>query len=163
MHVLIAGVGYDYLRDLSVGPVLLPMLCELEWPPGVEVDNLSFGPITVVQWLQDRPGYYDRIVFVSAVERGREPGRVYCYRWDGPLPEDDEIQRCVQEAVTGVISLDNLLIIAQHFGALPPEVVVVEAEPVDTGWGPGFTPQVKEAVGEIIETVRRAAIDRYDG
>lgn len=155
MNVMVAGVGYTNLRDLSVGPVLVPLLRELEWPPGVEVDDWSFGPIAVVHLLQDRPGYYHRLVFVSAVERGREPGRVCCYRWEGRLPDPEEIQARVGEAVTGVISLDNLLVVTEQLGVLPGDVVVVEVEPEDTGWGPGFTPRVEAALAEVVETVRR--------
>jgi hydrogenase maturation protease len=163
MHVLIACVGYRYLRDQSVGPVLVPILDDLDWPEGVEVCDLHFGPIHMVQWLEERPGYYDRIVFVAAVEREREPGRVYTYRWNGKLPDADEIQQRVAEGITGVISLDNLLIVGQHFGAFPPDVVVVEVEPEDTGWGPGFSPRVEAAQDEVIETVRRVVMDGYHG
>jgi len=163
MNVLIAGVGYQNLRDLSLGPTLVPVLRRIEWPPGVEIDDLSFGPIAVVQRFQDRPGYYDRIVFVSGVERGREPGRVYCYRWRGTLLDDAQVQERVAEAVTGVISLDNLLIIAQRFGVLPRDVTIVEVEPEDTGWGLSFTPQVAAALDEVIATVRRAALGENNG
>ncbi|HWQ12204.1 MAG TPA: hydrogenase maturation protease [Roseiflexaceae bacterium] len=158
MPVLIACVGYRFLRDLSVGPELAPALGRLDWPADVEVCDLHFGPIHMVHWLEERPGYYGRIVFVAAVERGRERGRVYCYRWDGALPGAEEIQRRVEEAVTGVISLDNLLIVGRHFGALPPDVVVVEVEPEDTGWGPGLSVRVEEALPAVIEAVRRAAL-----
>jgi hydrogenase maturation protease len=163
MHVLIAGVGYQFLRDLSVGPVLVPELQRLDWPAGIEIDDWSFGPIAVVQRLEAQPKAYDRIVFVSAVERGREPGRVYCYRWQGELPDAEEIQKRVGEAVMGVISLDNLLVVCQHFGVLPADVVVVEVEPADTGWGADFTPSIQAALSEILATVRRVAEAGYDG
>src|SRR5215467_2813419 len=84
--ILVAGVGYQFLRDMSVGPALVPMLRELSWPADVEIEDLSFGPIAVVQRFEDRTEPYERIVFVSAVERGREPGRVHCCRWSGALP-----------------------------------------------------------------------------
>ncbi len=156
-HVMIAGVGYTNLRDLSVGPVLVPRLREMEWPSDVDVDDWSFGPIAVVQRLEDRPGHYDRIVLVSAVGRGREPGGVYCYRWRGDLPDAAQIQERVAEAVTGIISLDNLLIVAEHFGALPEDVVVVEVEPEDTDWGPGFSPRVEGSLEKVVDAVRRLA------
>ena len=162
-NVMVAGVGYPNLRDMSVGPVLVPVLKELEWPPGIEVDDWSFGPIAVVQRLEDRPGYYDRIVLFSAVSRGREAGSVYCYRWLGELPDDEKVQERVAEAVTGVISLDNLLIIAERFGVLPRDVVVLEVEPEDTNWGPGFSARVEAAVERVIDSVRQVAIDGYAG
>ncbi len=159
MHTMIAGVGYQNLRDLSVGPELVPKFQQLRLPEGVEVDDWSFGPIAVVQRLQDRPGFYDRIIFVSAVERGRKRGCVYSYKWQGKLPDADEIQARIGEAVTGVISLDNLLIITQHFNVLPRDVFVVEVEPEDTGWGPGFTPRVEAALGQVIEVVKEILRD----
>ena len=163
MRVLIAGVGYPFLRDLSVGPVLVPELRRLDWPAGVEVDDWSIGPIAIVQRLEAEPGGYDRIVLVASVERGREPGRVTWYRWLGQLPDAAEIQQRVGEAVMGVISLDNLLVIGQHFGVFPPDVVVVEVEPEDTGWGDGFTPRIQAALGETVAVVRRVALDGRDG
>jgi hydrogenase maturation protease len=160
---MVAGVGYTNLRDLSVGPVLVPRLREMDWPDGVEVDDLSFGPIAVVLRMRDRPGHYRRMVLVTSVERGRAPGGPYCYRWDGVLPDPDEIQARVGEAVTGVISVDNLLVVAGHFGALPEDVILVEVEPEDTGWGPGFTPTVEGILETTIDMVRRVAVDGYDG
>ncbi len=158
MNVLIGGVGYHNMRDLSVGPMLVPALRRLRWPPGVEVHDLSYGPIAVIQWLQERPGYFKRGVFIAAVQRGREAGQVYCYRWPNTLPDEEEIQQRVGEAVTGVISLDNLLILAQFFKALPPEVIVVEVEPEDTNWGPGLSLRVEAALSTVVDIVRREAL-----
>ena len=163
MRVLIGGVGYQNMRDLSVGPDVIPALSRLDWTVDAEIVHLHFGPIHVVQWLEERPGYFDRMVFVAAVARGREPGGVYCYRWPGLLPPPEEIQQRIGEAVMGVIDLDNLLIVAQHFGVLPSDVVVVEVEPEDTGWGIGFTPGVEAAVDDVIATVRRVATEGYHG
>ena len=59
----------------------------------------------------------------------------------------------VAEAVTGVISLDNLLIIATYFGKLPREVIVIEVEAVDEGWGEGFTPHVEAAIPKVIGAI----------
>jgi hydrogenase maturation protease len=159
MNVLVAGVGYTNLRDLSVGPTMVGLLRQLDWQPGVEIEDLSYGPIAVAQRLQEAPGYYDRIVLVSAAERGDVPGTVRCYQWNASLPSEDEIQRRVGEAIGGVVSLDNLLVVAQHLGALPPDVRVIEVEPQDTGWGPGFTPEVQAALPRVLENVRKAVTD----
>lgn len=159
MPVLIAGVGYQNLRDLSIGPLLVPKLQQLDWPAGVEIDDLSFGPIAVVQRFQDRPGYYDRIVFIAGVQRGHEPGKISTYRWTGELPGTAEIQQRIGEAVTGVISLDNLLVISQYFGVLPRDVRVVEVEPEDINYGLELTPRVEAALDQVIETVRHTALE----
>ena len=63
----------------------------------------------------------------------------------------------MSEAVTGVINLDNLLIIATYFKKLPQDVVVVEVEPGDESWGENFTQPIEEAIPMIIEVIRHQA------
>lgn len=151
---MIAGVGYPNLRDLSLGPVIVPRLRELDWPPRVEIDDWSFNPIAVMQRLEERPGYYDRIILAGAVERGREPGKIASYRWSGELPPPEQIQESVAEAAMGIISLDNMLTICEHFKVFPPQVTVIEVEPEDTGWGDGFTACMESAVSDVISIIR---------
>jgi hydrogenase maturation protease len=151
--ILIAGVGYRNLRDLSLGPVLTDRLSQDAWPQGVEVEDLSYGPIGVMHNLDERDPY-DRIIFVAGVRRDRQPGGMYCYRWEHRLPDPEEVQARVAEAVTGVISLDNLLIIATYFGKLPRDVMVIEVEAADASWGEGFTPYVEAAIPKVIEELR---------
>src|SRR5579859_5979274 len=145
-RVFVGGVGYTNLRDHSVGPVILPRLARMTWPAGVELDDLGpGGPIAAVHRFRAAPPY-DRVVLFGAVGRGREPGQIYRYRWDGVLPDRDEIQGCVAEAVTGVISLDNLLIVGGFFTIWPCDVVVVEVEPYDHEWGVAFSTPVRTAI-----------------
>ena len=164
-RVLIGGVGHPFLRDISIGPYLVPKLKEMSWPgePGtVEVHDLHFGPIHVVQWLEEKPGLYSRVVLISAVNRGREPGGVYAYRWNGALPGAEEIHERICEAVTGIIGLDNLLIIGTHFGVWPDEVAVVEVEPCEEEFGAELSEPVSAAVPTIIEMVRELALGTLD-
>ncbi len=162
-RVFIGGVGYTNLRDLSVGPAVVQELQRLDWPAGVEIDDLSLGgPIAAVHRFREAPPY-DRVILVSAVGRARQPGQVYCYRWDGCLPEREDIQARVAEAVTGVISLDNLLIVGGFFGIWPPEVVVVEVEPRNEDWGLEFSEPVQAAIIPLIKVVHWAALEPLDG
>lgn len=156
---IVGGVGYRNMRDLSLGPVLTAQMAEMSWPSHITVDHdLSFGPIAVVQRFQATPDLCERLVLFAGTGRGRLPGTIEAYRWPGDLPPADEIQARVGEAVTGVVSLDNLLIIGEHFGIWPPEMFVVEVEAADEGWGPGFSPPVDAALEDVIAIVRRAAI-----
>ena len=145
MRTLIGGVGYSYLRDGSLGPLVVEELAREPWPDGVAVENLSYGPIAVMQRLQDADPPFDRLVLIAAIRRGRPPGTATVYRWDGQLPDAAEIQARVAEAVTGVISLDNLLVITGFFNALPSDVLVVEVEPEDEGWGEGLSAAIEAA------------------
>jgi len=119
------------------------------------------GPIAAVHRFREAPPY-NRVVLFGAVGRGRQPGQIYCYRWDGRLPEREEIQVRVTEAVTGVISLDNLLIVGGYFGIWPPDVIVVEVEPCDEDWGPEFSELVRAAIDPLIKTVHEAALGHID-
>ena len=162
-RVFIGGVGYTNLRDLSVGPMVVPELQQLDWPAGIEIDDLGpGGPIAAVHRFREAPPY-DRVVLFGAVGRGRQPGEIYCYRWDGSLPDREEIQMRVSEAVTGVISLDNLLIVGGYFTIWPPDVVVVEVEPCDEDWGPEFSEQVQAAIAPLIKAIQLAALAPFAG
>lgn len=162
-RVFIGGVGYTNLRDLSVGPVVLPRLQGLGWPAGVEIDDLSLGgPIAAVHRFREAAPY-DRVILFGAVRRDRCSGQIYRYRWNGNLPDRDEIQMRVAEAVTGVISLDNLLIVGGYFGIWPPDVVVVEVEPCDEDWGPAFSEPVRAVINPLIKAIREAALVSLNG
>ena len=151
MRVLIGGVGYRHLRDDSLGPWVADELGGRAGD-GIEVEDLSYHPVGLSQNLQDRPPY-DRLVLVGAVRRGRDPGTVQAYRWSGTLPGAEEIQARVAEAVTGVISLDNLLVVCGALGGLPDDVRVVEVEPAVEGWGEGFSEAVERRLPEVLEAV----------
>ncbi len=155
--VLVSGIGYSNLRDMSFGRVLLNDLAAMEWPPHVRVEDLNFGPIMILQWLEESPVKYERLVLVNAARRGRAPGTLEVYRWHGQLPDEAEIQARVEEAVTGVIDMENMLIICQHFGELPREVTIIEVEPLNESWGPEFSPPVAARVEEALDIVRREA------
>ena len=157
-RVLIGGVGYRWQRDASFGLVASDELARLDWPPGVDVADLGYGALYVAQDLADADPPYGSIILLAGVERGREPGRVYRYRWEGMLPGADEIQVRIREAGAGVIDLDHLLVIAQYFGALGDDVIVIEVEPVDAASGDGLSPQAAGLMPEVIESVRREAL-----
>ena len=162
MRVIVAGVGYRNLRDHSVGVVVADRLLERAWGDDVVVEDLSYNPIAVVQRLEDEPleRRFARAVIVAAVERGnRPPGAVAAYRWDGVLPDDEEVQRAVTEAVTGVIALDNTLVVTRHFGGLPDEVVVIEVEPGVQEFGEDFSEPVAKVVDHVCELAVTMATD----
>jgi hydrogenase maturation protease len=150
-RILIGGVGYRNLRDGSIGPWVADTLAD-RTGEALEVEDVSYHPVGLSQNLTDRPPY-DRIVLVGAVRRGRRPATIEIYRWNGDLPDPDEIQSRVAEAVTGVISLENTLVVCAALGGLPDDVRVVEVEPADDGWGEEFSPQVEEKLPEILEAV----------
>jgi hydrogenase maturation protease len=165
-RILVGGVGYRDLRDHSFGVALIDRLATRQWPPDVCVEDVSYNPIALVQRLQDEPadGGFGLAMIVGALQRpGRAAGTLAAYRWDQQLPPRDQIHEAITEAVTGIIALDNTLIVARHFDALPPTVVVIEVEPEAHEFGNEFTESVAAAFGradrlvtELIERPRRA-------
>ena len=162
MKTLIGGVGYTNLRDHSAGGAVIDRLATRSWPPAVSVEDASYNPIAFVQRLDDEPadGRFTRAIFVAALPRpGRAPGEVSIYRWDGALPDATAIQAAVAEAVTGVISLDNTLVVARHFQALPAEVIVIEIEPETHEFGDAFSPAVARAIDQVERLLLDVATD----
>ncbi|HXG85187.1 MAG TPA: hydrogenase maturation protease [Pyrinomonadaceae bacterium] len=155
--VLVSGIGYSNMSDMSFGRVLLDELEKVEWSENIHVEDLNFGPIMIYQWLEEFPIKFDKAVLVSAAKRGREPGTLEVFQWNEPQPSADEIQASIGEAVTGVLSLENLLIVCQHFGVFPKDVTIIEIEPQNDEYGLEFSPVVASKVGEAIELVKREA------
>lgn len=153
-RVLVGGIGYTNLRDMSAGPLLVERLGGPDWPAGVDVLDLSAGAVHIVHALQaDEP--YDAAIFVAAVRRGDPAGTVRCQPYVVPPAGDDEVQSRIAEAITGVIDLDVLLTILHHFDALPPRVTVIEIEPRDEDWGPAISAPVEAAFDVAAALVRR--------
>jgi hydrogenase maturation protease len=157
-RVLIGGVGYRWQGDASFGLVASDELARREWPPGIEVADLGYGAIYVAQDLLDARPPYDRVILLAGMERGREPGRIYRCQWRDALPAEAEIQARVQEAGAGVVDVDNLLVIAQYFRALPDDVVLVELEPVDLAAGDALSAAVSSLMPAALDFVRREAL-----
>ncbi len=148
-RTLIAGVGYRNLRDLSAGNAIVDALLKREWPAEVEVEDLSYGPMDAI--FRFKESGFGRLIMVGAVARpGRIPGEVYRSRWRYEAEAPDMVQARVAEAVTGVISLDNLLVICAHFEVLPENTTVIEIEPENGDWGEEFSPRVARASDRIV-------------
>lgn len=167
MRVVVGGVGYRNLRDHSFGIVMSDELEPWAQPPRLLVEDLCYNPVAVAQWLLDeaRELAITRAIVVSAVGRedGRTPGTISAYRWDRALPGDTEIQRAVSDAVTGVILMDNTLIVAEWMQALPPEVIVVEVEPIAHAFGDEMSAPVAAAYDVAKQLVKRLATDAAAG
>lgn len=157
-RTLIGGVGYHHLRDFSVGPLLAERLAAESWPDRIVVEDLSYDPVKVVHRLAAAEPPFERLVVVGSVRRGRRTDHVTAYRWDRELPGSEQIQDRVSEAVTGVISLDNLLVVIEALGSPPSEIYVVEVEPEVEAMGAELSPTVAGAAERAALVVRRLAL-----
>lgn len=160
--ILIGSIGYHNLSNHSVGPNLMPVLKEMDWPEEVELDEMNWGPIAIVQQFETMAEPYDRVVILTALHQEiRQVGDITIHKWAGGLPSEENIQARIGDAVTGVISVDNLLIIGEYFKIWPKEVYVIDVEPGPEKAGPELEGAVQEKVDEIIALVKRVSRDGF--
>jgi hypothetical protein len=137
----------------------MPELQEMEWPDTVSLEEMNWGPIAIVQQFQAMSKPYRRVVLVCALQRPhREIGDITCFRWPGILPSDEQIQACIGDAVTGVVSIENLLVIGEHFDIWPDELYILDMEPGPEESGPTLTPQMSEHVPELLKNIRHFSL-----
>ncbi len=136
MRTLIGIVGYyGFVRGYPLGPELMQRLQALPWPGDVEIREMNWGPVAIVQDLQAQALKPERVVLVGTLDRGLAEGSVSARRWvDGTL-DLAAVQRRMFEAVTGVISVDNLLVVGAHFGVWPSQTFTVELQWPESGLG----------------------------
>src|SRR3972149_5082455 len=143
-RVLVGGVGYTNLRDLSAGPLLVERLACLDWPAGVDVEDLSAGAVPVLHALQAAEPY-DAMILVAGVCRGDAPGTVRCAPYRPSRRSDDEIQGWGAEGGTGLVRLD----------APPPRWPPTGAGPRDGAGGRVASEPVQVALAAVETLVRR--------
>ena len=152
--VLVGGVGYRWQSDSSFGLVAVDALAERHWPAGTDIRDLGYGAIYAAQDIAAVVPRYRKAIFIAGVSRGRPPGRLYPWRWVERKLDPEEVQERIREAGAGVIHLDHLLAVAEYFGALPSDVVILEAEPVVAGPGQELSPRMRGILPEVLQRVR---------
>ena len=135
--VVIGIVGYSPVLDrYPLGPRLMRALERGPWPDcEVAVENMTWGPVHIVQRYQDEGFPGDRLVLVGAAAEASVPGQITCTRWHGGKIDEAAMQERMYEAVTGIVSLENTLVIGDHFGIWPDEVFTVEIDMKESTFG----------------------------
>ena len=183
-RTIVGIVGYyGFVRGYPLGPELMEQLRSQPWCNGIDIREMNWGPIAIVQDFQastDVPP--ERVVLIGALDRGLPQGTVSCRRWVGGVLDPAAVQRRMFEAVTGVISLDNLLVIGAQFGIWPPETYTVELQWPESGLGDlvlgeieiehgtghvigerPLSPDNDRIVKAIVESVRTLVLDNEQG
>ena len=150
--ILVGGVAELYQGDLDLGRRAVGRLQAEDLGPDVLVEELSYGGVAVAQRLEElRP---DALVLVAAHARGRPPGAVE-RREAVPLERSpQELQLAVGDAVTGYVTIDLLIEVAQAFGVLPERTVCFEVEPASVRPAEQLTPEAQAGLEEALERVR---------
>ena len=155
---LIGTVGYHVLGNHSMPPMLFHHLKDMQWPDYVTVDELNWGPVAVVQMFQAESPPFEKVIILCALERkGREIGTIDVFQWKGNLPDEEQIQACVGDAATGVISVENLLVIGEYFKIWKDEVYLIDVEPGPEIAGEEWTEEMQGAIPDIISVIKQLA------
>jgi len=131
-RVLVGLVGYTpVVEAYPLGPSLMTRLGEAfaDDDGDIVVENFSWSPIHVVQRFQDEgAARFERVVLAGASAVSGRPGRIEVWRWGGGTLPPEAVQARVYEAVTGIVDLENTLVIGDHFGVWPAKAVAVEID-----------------------------------
>ncbi|MDQ3682898.1 MAG: hypothetical protein M3352_07480 [Bacteroidota bacterium] len=74
----------------------------MQWATGVEVDELNWGTHCYCAKISIITNALPRVILIAAIERPeRKIGDITVYKWMGKLPDEELIQRCIGDAVTG--------------------------------------------------------------
>ena len=177
-HTVIGIVGYfEFVRGYPLGPETMQRLCATAWAHEVEVREMNWGPVAIVQDFQSRVEQPQRVILIGALDRGLPHGTVTSRRWSGGAFDAAAVQRRMFEAVTGIISLDNLLVIGTHFGIWPRDTFTVEVQWPESGLGDlvleeaaalsshavvgerPLSPENEGIVCRLVEAARRLAVE----
>ncbi len=152
-RVLVGGIGLPWLRDLDFGTQFVRRVEDLDWPPDVVVEDLSYSAHRVLHRLQElRP---EKVVLVGAMPRDVDPpGTIRRYVLDLTPPGEEEVADRLGEAVGGIIDLDHTLAVVRYWKGFPTDTVVIEVEPGDRAFGLGFSDEIESTVEPILGMVR---------
>ena len=148
------------------------------WPDGVSLMEMNWPPLLTVQSFQSATEKTDRIVLVAGANRGLSTGAINSRRWMGGKLADTEMQERMVQGMTGPSNLDNLLIIGEHFGIWPTELLIIEMQITNNLFGAMATahgrrnatrdtslivqqepdPEVTLLIDEMFDLTRRAVL-----
>ncbi|MBA2438489.1 MAG: SpoIIE family protein phosphatase [Acidimicrobiia bacterium] len=152
-RAVVGGLGVPGLRDLDFGRQVVRYLQHLEWPEAVLIEDLSYAAHLVLHRIQElRPA---KVVLVGVVARdGEAPGALRRYRLDVAPPSPELVHQGLSAAVSGMADLDHTLAVVRHWGGLPADTTVIEVQPADCSFGPGFSEELGDCIEPILAMVR---------
>ncbi len=141
--MVVVGVGNEYRRDDGAGPAVITRL-RGRVPPGVELVLTDGEPTRLIEaWTGTALA-----VVVDAVRADPpRPGRVHRFVVDRPMAGP------AQTASSHGFGLDDAVRLALALDRMPARLVVHAIEAADLAQGPGLTPLVAAAVGDVARAV----------
>ena len=140
MGKFVLGIGNVLLRDEGIG---CHVVHALEGIPLPDVEIVDGGTCPdVLQLLEDA----DKLVIVDAVKGGGTPGQIYRFHL-----EDITLEQKPFLSLHDVGLVDNLMLM--KFWHSVGEAVIIGVEPKQVDWGLELSPELREKMPQIIETI----------
>lgn len=165
--VLVAGVGYPLLSDLSLGTVIAHRVAEWDLPD-VAVADLSHTPVAAYQTFSE--GDYGTIILIGAEKHGGElndgtpsenPGTIHEYSPDEVEMPEDGVRELVGQTAMGFNTLENVVMVTRALGSFPEDTRVIAVEPEYDTWGMAVD-EFSDPVDEALDTVEERLLDHLD-
>jgi hydrogenase maturation protease len=140
MRKFVVGIGNVLLGDEGVG---CHVVHALEGIPLPDVKIIDGGTCPdAFQLLEDA----DKLVIVDAVKGGGTPGQIYRFHL-----EDITLEQKPFLSLHDVGLVDNLMLMQlwRNIG----EAVIIGVEPREINWGLELSPELREKMPQIIETI----------
>jgi hydrogenase maturation protease len=141
--VVVIGVGNEFRRDDGAGPAVVTSL-RGQVPPGVELVVTDGEPARLIEaWT----GAALAVVVDAVLTDPSRPGRVHRFVLDRPIGGP------VRTTSSHGFGLDDAVRLALALDRMPGRLVVHAIEAADLSQGPGLTPLVAAAVGDVARAV----------
>ncbi len=145
-RILICGLGNKLKRDDGIGPFVIEELEKRALPENISL--IDFGTSGFKTALEI--GSYDRVIFIDAIKRDKQPGQVY----RTTLSKEDLVNS--PSLASFAISLhesdlERILATAALMDNYPREVIILGCEPKDLSFGLSLSREVKKAASKIID------------
>ena len=138
------------MKDDGIGAHIVNELEKLRLPEWVKVLDAGTKGLGLADLMRQAP----KVVFVDAVDMGKEPGTVKRFTPQGIKEVNVKVKFSLHE-----VGLPQVLSLASNLGVCP-EVVIFGIQPKDIGRGIGLSQELKRAVPNIVESVLRE-VDNY--
>ena len=141
--MVVIGVGNEFRRDDGAGPAVIASL-RGRVPPGVELVLTDGEPARLIEaWT----GATLAVVVDAVRADPPRPGQLHRFELDRPLAGT------TPTASSHGFGLDDAVRLALALGRMPGRLVVHAIEAADLSQGPGLTPLVAAAVGDVARAV----------
>jgi len=144
-HILLIGIGNEYRGDDDAGLAAMRAL-KAKGLPGTHFKECTGDGADLIEtWRKAQ-----MVILIDAVSSGAPPGTIY--RFDAltqPMPARSSFHSTHAFGVVEAIEL------ARTLNALPPYLIIYAIEGKNFATGMGLSPEVEQAVQQVVEKVTR--------